>query len=440
MAALDDFKRFIEDAEGGDQYQAWLRDNSGLTAQQKKQKPLPPPTPTSEAGKWYAFRDAVLAGSTETPPAMATYHGRELVDAAVETQHFVALEKSSAVDPTPTPTPPASTGVQKPYGVLRLGTSYSTAGDLSRYGIVCCGVSDVDKEAALPASVKKLVYMDATDIPTWFTGVNRQDVINNKWYLELEGDGSTYLADVGNTAYQQAFVDQCSAFLTAHKLDGYYLDDVITSLDGYYGSAWPSKYPDPQSWYTAMAAFVNNTGKQMKAKGFYVGANAVAYFSGNRGVFPGTNSDDGSAEAVWIKMLAPGLSFVMVEDWMRKNGHMRSTIVSWDNQWDKWQSLVRVAQDVGLDFVPTINVDAGHNSDIVYTQASFLLDKDDNRGGGTLVFGAGDSYSTTWAKPVGNALGPKAKSGNVWTRKFDDGNGGVVTVTVDPVTVTASIV
>jgi hypothetical protein len=65
MTLLDDFKRFVVDAESGSQYAKWAHDNPG------------------ELGRWQAFRDLILAGARPALPVMTTAHGRELVDAGV---------------------------------------------------------------------------------------------------------------------------------------------------------------------------------------------------------------------------------------------------------------------------------------------------------------------------------------------------------------------
>jgi hypothetical protein len=66
VTLLDDFKRFVKDAEAGSQYAKWAHDNPG------------------ELGRWQAFRDLILNGSRPAAPAMLTAHGRELIDAGVQ--------------------------------------------------------------------------------------------------------------------------------------------------------------------------------------------------------------------------------------------------------------------------------------------------------------------------------------------------------------------
>jgi hypothetical protein len=65
VTLLDDFKRFVADAQSGSQFVKWAHDNPG------------------ELGRWQAFRDLIMNGSRPAAPTMATAHGRELVDAGV---------------------------------------------------------------------------------------------------------------------------------------------------------------------------------------------------------------------------------------------------------------------------------------------------------------------------------------------------------------------
>lgn len=60
---LDAFKKFVFDAESGQQFSKWAHDNPG------------------EVQRWNGFRDAVIAGEKPLTPVMKTPHGWELVDA-----------------------------------------------------------------------------------------------------------------------------------------------------------------------------------------------------------------------------------------------------------------------------------------------------------------------------------------------------------------------
>jgi hypothetical protein len=101
VTAIDDFKQFVADAQSGSQYAKWAHDNP------------------SDLGRWQTFRDAILAGQSPAAPTMTTDHGRELVDAAVETEHYRALEAPPLPPPPPPPIPSSSLplqGVSAPLG------------------------------------------------------------------------------------------------------------------------------------------------------------------------------------------------------------------------------------------------------------------------------------------------------------------------------------
>lgn len=85
MTALDDFKRFVSDEQASAYYGKWTSQNPGLAA------------------KWYAYRDAVLAGQRPVPPDMAgNNYGKALIDVGV------TYLDATATSPTPTPTPTPS--------------------------------------------------------------------------------------------------------------------------------------------------------------------------------------------------------------------------------------------------------------------------------------------------------------------------------------------
>jgi len=410
MSPLDDFKQFIKDAESRNdqgvidpksQFAKWAHDNPG------------------ELSRWEDFRDSILNGGRPNAPNMLTAHGKELIDAGVLYLHWTA--------PVPVSPPPVITNTLPPVGVLRMGgNNFATATNKDKYGIVGCGIADVDACAKLPG--RPICYADAVDLPAFFTSVDRQEAINKGWTLELEGDKTTYLMDIGNKDYQDAVISEWDAFLAQHFVrgngSGFYWDDTIVSLDNYYGIAqWPQKYPTPIDWYTALAAFVVRVGSALKAKGWYVGANAIAFFPQNRGVFPGADSNNGTSMVQWINMLAPGLSFVMIEDWLHTNGATRTEYVgstsTFPSYWGNWRNLHNVCKGLGLDLVPTINTSDGDDPNIVYTVATFLLDWKGS-GGGVFVFGSNDPWRSTWTKTPGNAMGPASSIGVGWARDFEN--------------------
>lgn len=66
MAPLDDFKRFVNDAQAAAYYSRWALSN-----------------PVA-ATKWTLFRDQILAGKRPAVPDMgANFYGRQLVDGGI---------------------------------------------------------------------------------------------------------------------------------------------------------------------------------------------------------------------------------------------------------------------------------------------------------------------------------------------------------------------
>jgi hypothetical protein len=59
------FQRFVTDMQAAAYYAKWVRDNP------------------NDSGRWFAFRDQMLAGTAPAPPVMTTRYGAGLVDAGV---------------------------------------------------------------------------------------------------------------------------------------------------------------------------------------------------------------------------------------------------------------------------------------------------------------------------------------------------------------------
>lgn len=93
MAALDDFKKFVTDAQSSGSYANWARDNHG-----DANYSITNPGPGSDLALWYAFRDALLAGQRPAAPSMHTAFGRELIDGGI-----LYLDATPPVTPPPPP-------------------------------------------------------------------------------------------------------------------------------------------------------------------------------------------------------------------------------------------------------------------------------------------------------------------------------------------------
>ena len=119
-------------------------------------------------------------------------------------------------------------------GIHRLGSAYATASGYNRYSYVVVGRGDATKAAALPGT--SLVYHSGTAVSSAFdTGVPYSQAVTNNWLLKTSGGAlitargypTSYLADVGSTAYRQTWISNVSAYLSSTGADGVYIDDVV---------------------------------------------------------------------------------------------------------------------------------------------------------------------------------------------------------------------
>ena len=77
---LSGFATFVDDVQAASYYGSWVAANCGATSGGTPAKP----TPRSDAGRWYTFRDGllgVLASHRPAVPVMRTKLGKALVDA-----------------------------------------------------------------------------------------------------------------------------------------------------------------------------------------------------------------------------------------------------------------------------------------------------------------------------------------------------------------------
>ena len=253
-------------------------------------------------------------------------------------------------------------------GVIRWGPLYRQASGYERFAYVMVSRPDAKKAAGLPGTT--LVYTSGTSIQqSWSTGVTYREGLANDWLLK-DGDGAyvmnvqygAFVADIGNSAYQQRFVENMIAFLKRTKVDGVFIDDVLGDPRSM-SSVFPAKYPDTEAWESAMASFVQTVGKALKSRGYYVLANAAKWISDDQ------RSDTGEHVAEFWKRIAPGVSGLMTEYWLQApddHANLRVRGSNWDQHWPAWQSLVSVAQSRGSGLLRSdVRVRQRHESDAV---------------------------------------------------------------------------
>src|SRR5207248_5331296 len=125
-------------------------------------------------------------------------------------------------------------------------------------------------------------------------------------YVHYKGTGSI-LTDIGNSAYQQAFVSAIDANLRTHPgIDGVIIDDVTGSLIN--NTPVSTKYPANASYRAAMLSFMKAVGPALHAKGWYVSVNASIV----DGAIESTTGPawDGSQFIWWCHQLAPYINGV----------------------------------------------------------------------------------------------------------------------------------
>src|SRR6185437_9862064 len=115
--------------------------------------------------------------------------------------------------------------------------SWRAATGYDSYSSLIVGLALARAAARRPG--RSLVYFSGTDVNTrWNTGVPYAVARRHDWLLEDRAGHllvnrnypSNYVADVGNPAYQRAWLDRVSRILRSNGDTGVFLDDVIVDL------------------------------------------------------------------------------------------------------------------------------------------------------------------------------------------------------------------
>jgi hypothetical protein len=349
---------------------------------------------------------------------------------------IAALGFSSAIGITSLRHASAASAPTPGIGLYALGNNLSYISNPGQYGLVVGTTSEASALAGLPG--RSLVYFTGTDVnANWSTGVPYSQAAANGWLL-TDSSGSPlvnlgyaddYVGDVGNAAYQQAWITNVLAFLTAHPgIDGVFIDDVLADLRPLTGTE-AAKYPTQQAWASAQLSFVRAAGNALRSNGYYVLANSSGYIPGD----PASNS--GAANINWWRQVGPYVSGLMNEYYMEvSNGAntLRTTGGDWTQNWDSWQQLITTAQSMGVDFVGVTYGSPGDIHAMTYARASFLQEW--NGGGSTFMFNSGttnDPSDPAWTTDIGQPVSGKQQVGVGWMRAYA---GGIALVNPSPST------
>jgi len=311
-------------------------------------------------------------------------------------------------------------------GVLRQTVqTWRQASGYNAYSYVIVGL-DLARSAARDTG-RSLVYFSGTDVNTrWDAGVPYRDALRRGWLLKDRAGKllvsrsypGNYVGDVGNAAYQHAWLENVSRLLRRNGDDGVFIDNVISDLASLAGTE-AATYPTRRSWAKAELSFMRTVGEGLKAEGYYVLVNASGYVP----LDPASNT--GAYTAAWWRKLAPDVSGLMNEYYQETSDgtdQLRSTGPSWTQNWTGWQRLVRIAQSQGRDFIGLSHGPAGDARRMSYGRASFLLDW--NGRGGALIYqptSNADPWNGAWTRSIGHPETPKRRVGVAWLRRYSRG-------------------
>ncbi|MDQ1397443.1 MAG: hypothetical protein QOG64_2702 [Acidimicrobiaceae bacterium] len=269
--------------------------------------------------------------------------------------------------------------------------------DLSSTRSYACrgGVDD----AQLPAGVG---YCDAdAHHPEWFLkdANGARLTYANPFY-----DGHWQM-DVGNAAYQQAWVDNVQRDLLTHGFDGVMIDNALTACDNYHPGVCPAAYPNNASFQAAYRSMLGAVGNAFRPNGLLTFANI-----NDSRLFPGLLRD-------WLSLL-DGAQEEHFANWSSKTG----SGYMWDWGPDGWKAMVdevATAASMGKRLIATGGGVKTDPDAFTYDLASFMLATD-----GRSVFAFGDQ--TVWHPEYDWDLGTPLSAyyplgANVYRRDFSAG-------------------
>jgi Hypothetical glycosyl hydrolase family 15 len=347
--------------------------------------------------------------------------------------------------------PPRATGI----GLIKWGggsgasNNWNVLTHTDKYGVVTVGPANARRAGRLPG--RGLLYGCGGTVPDadWSgeCGVPWAAAVANDWLLKA-ADGSyvgypgydyLYLADIGNPAYQKAWIAAMDSALRRYPgIKGVWIDNVVGDLIA------PSvEYPDSASYRAAMLSFISAVGPALRAKGWYVAAESIMVDTTTPG-WRTTYGDecDGSQDLWWYRQIAPEVDGIATEYWQmsRTDGEVRlAGSASCNGQnWGGWQRIVSAVQGMRKDFIPLTSgpADSAGVAKSTYLKASFLLEYDGGPSAFIYAPGGNGNYDAKvddwmagapWTFDLGKPTGSKRKVGVGWRREFSGG-----TVVIDP--------
>jgi len=315
--------------------------------------------------------------------------------------------------------------------IFRLsGGDLAAAGGLSRYGYVTLNAWNWDRIAQLKAEnpgIKVLVYKDMASTRSYAvsggvddallpTGVGYAyaDQTHPEWFLgdtngsrlEWGSYGGHWWMDIGDPAYQQAWLDNVAAELAAKGWDGVVIDNAMADPQWYLGGRTLAKYPTRSDYQAATRSFLASVGPGLKARGLLVLPNISD-------ASPGIWSD-------WIQYTSGG----NFEHWTKWSGAAAGTGYIDGDYWQMHGDMMRATQAQGKIFLA--NTTSTSTSDVRsmrFARASFLLFW--NGGPSALSFSvpSQDPWSSEWTADIGTPLADayQVTNSSAWRRDYTGG-------------------
>lgn len=280
-----------------------------------------------------------------------------------------------------------------------------------------------------------LSYFNFSVVQTsWSTGVPYAQASANNWLLRdsngnlMVNSFGAYLADVGSTGYQQAWIANVLSYLAGHSgIDGIFIDAVNYDPKGLGNGSYPASYPSTTTWSAATVACLKAIYAAMSAHSKYVMVNASAWKSGD------STFSDGTSTIAWWNRCAPYTDGLCNEFYAETNNgtsQLRANGTAWYQNWTGWQRIIGTAQGAGCDFLGLHYNGASNTTAMQYGKASFLLEWGGAGGAFGYCAGSGPASSTdptniAWTRDIGTPSAAKVAAGSGWIRHY---TGGVVCV------------
>jgi hypothetical protein len=245
--------------------------------------------------------------------------------------------------------------------------------------------------------------MNARDLhPDWFA----RDTAGNR--IEFADYHDLWLMDVGNAAYQQAWLDSVGAELRRYGWDGVMIDDADMSPRWHTGSRTIARYQTDAAWTAATKSFLARVGPALKQSGFLVLPNIYTEWPHGPGVWQDwLQYTSGGVQEYWTKWGTGTDQQFSDVDWTYREQFLSLT-----------QSLDKIY--LGITYAPLSDVRSQR-----YARASFLIGW--NGASSALVFQptgpqAQPAFAPEWTADIGRPAAPKTQLGpTVWKREYTDG-------------------